>query len=115
MKRSAPHFRHSPHKAAPCKHIAIYFNTIVASFINGKIAEPVASIVGNDMGAAMQKGISYVGRYLSDLSDNFDTLQDVRDEKDALQTKVDELTIENTGSLPTVRSASIYLKAKIAS
>ena len=44
----------------------------------------------------MQKGISYVGRYLSDISDNFDTLEDVRNEKDALQTKVDELTIENT-------------------
>jgi len=44
----------------------------------------------------MQKGISYVGRYLSDISDNLETLKEVRDEKDALQTKVDELTIENT-------------------
>lgn len=52
--------------------------------------------IGNYTVVPMQKGISYVGRYLSDLSDNFDTLQDVRDEKDALQTKVDELTIENT-------------------
>lgn len=53
-------------------------------------------IVGNYTVIPMQKGISYIGRYLSDISDNFDTLQDVRTEKDALQTKVDELTIENT-------------------
>lgn len=52
--------------------------------------------VGNYTVIPMQKGISYIGRYLSDISDNFDTLQDVRSEKDALQTKVDELTIENT-------------------
>ncbi len=52
--------------------------------------------IGNYTVVPMQKGISYVGRYLSDLSDNFDTLQDVRDEKDALQAKVDELNIENT-------------------
>ncbi len=52
--------------------------------------------VGNYTVVPMQKGISYVGRYLSDISDNFDTLQDVREEKDALQAEVDELTIENT-------------------
>lgn len=52
--------------------------------------------VGNYTIVPMQKGISYVGRYLSDISDNFDTLQDVREEKDALQAEVDELTIENT-------------------
>ncbi len=53
-------------------------------------------LIGNYTVVPMQKGISYVGRYLSDISDNFDTLEDVRNEKDALQTKVDELTIENT-------------------
>lgn len=52
--------------------------------------------VGNYTVIPMQKGISYVGRYLSDLSDNFEALQDVRKEKDALQAKVDELTIDNT-------------------
>lgn len=53
-------------------------------------------LVGNYTVVPMQKGISYVGRYLSDLSDNFEALQDVRKEKDALQAKVDELTIDNT-------------------
>lgn len=44
----------------------------------------------------MQKGISYVGRYLSDLSDNFETLDEMKKLNDELQTKVDELTIDNT-------------------
>ena len=44
----------------------------------------------------MQKGISYAGRYLSDISDNFDTLEEVRAENDELKSRVDELTIDNT-------------------
>lgn len=53
-------------------------------------------LVGNYTIIPMQKGISYVGRWLSDISDNFETLEDVRKEKEALQEKVDELTIDNT-------------------
>lgn len=44
----------------------------------------------------MQKGISYVGRYMSDLSDNFATLEAMKKENKELQSKVDELTIDNT-------------------
>ena len=44
----------------------------------------------------MQKGISYAGRYLSDLSDNLDTLEEVRAENEELQSKVDQLSIDNT-------------------
>lgn len=44
----------------------------------------------------IQKGISYVGRYMSDLSDNFATLEDMKKENKELQSKVDELTIDNT-------------------
>ena len=36
----------------------------------------------------MQKGISYVGRYMSDLSDNFATLEDMKKENKELQFKV---------------------------
>ncbi|MDD2979209.1 MAG: rod shape-determining protein MreC [Hespellia sp.] len=43
----------------------------------------------------MQKGINQVGMWLSDLSDNFETLKDARAENKALQEKVDKLTIEN--------------------
>lgn len=44
----------------------------------------------------MQKGISYVGRFMSDLSVNFETLDEMKDENKKLQSKVDELTIDNT-------------------
>ncbi len=44
----------------------------------------------------MQKGISYAGMWLSDLSSNFETLEEVRQENEELQEKVDELTTENT-------------------
>ena len=44
----------------------------------------------------MQKGISYVGRFMSDLSDNFETLEEMKKENKTLQSKVDELTIDNT-------------------
>lgn len=44
----------------------------------------------------MQKGISYVGRFMSDVSDNFDTLEEMKKENKKLQSRVDELTIDNT-------------------
>ena len=44
----------------------------------------------------MQKGISYVGRFMSDVSGNFETLEDVKKENKELQSKVYELTIDNT-------------------
>ncbi|MGF0032851.1 rod shape-determining protein MreC [Bariatricus sp. SGI.154] len=44
----------------------------------------------------MQKGISYVGRFMSDISDNFDTLEEMKKENEKLQSRVDELTIDNT-------------------
>lgn len=44
----------------------------------------------------MQKGINRVGMWMSDLSDNFATLQEIKDENEKLQSKVDELTIENS-------------------
>lgn len=44
----------------------------------------------------MQKGISYVGMWMSDMSDNFETMEEMKKENNALQSKVDELTIDNT-------------------
>lgn len=43
----------------------------------------------------MQKGINTVGILLSDFTDNFATLKEVRAENDALKEKVAELTTEN--------------------
>ena len=44
----------------------------------------------------MQEGISYVGRFMSDLSDNFETLDEMKKANEKLQSKVDELTTDNT-------------------
>ncbi len=52
--------------------------------------------VANYTVVPMQKGISYVGMWLSDLSTNFETMEDMRAENEQLQEQVDELTIENT-------------------
>lgn len=52
--------------------------------------------IGNYTVVPMQKGISYIGRWMSDISDNFETLEDMRKKNQELQEKVDELTIDNT-------------------
>jgi rod shape-determining protein MreC len=44
----------------------------------------------------MQKGISYVGMWMNDLSGNFETMKDMKKKNEELQTKIDELTIDNT-------------------
>lgn len=55
---------------------------------------PLSWIAGYTI-VPMQKGINYVGTWMSDLSSNFSTLQDLRKEKEALQNQVNELTLEN--------------------
>lgn len=52
--------------------------------------------VGNYTVIPMQKGISYVGMWLSDFSDNFKTMEELKKENEELQSRVDELTIDNT-------------------
>lgn len=52
--------------------------------------------VGNYTVIPMQKGISYIGTWMGDFSDNFKTLEELRKENDELQTRIDELTIDNT-------------------
>ena len=44
----------------------------------------------------MQKGISYAGMWMSDVSSNFVTMEEMRKQNDKLQKKVDDLTIDNT-------------------
>jgi len=43
----------------------------------------------------MQSGINHVGTWLGDLSDNFETLQELQDENRELHSLVDELRMEN--------------------
>jgi len=53
-------------------------------------------IVANYTVVPMQKGISYVGMWISDMSDNFETMKEMRKKNEKLQQKVDALTIDNT-------------------
>ena len=55
---------------------------------------PLAWVAGYTV-VPMQKGINRVGMWISDVSDNFATLQEVREENKQLKEKVAELTIEN--------------------
>ncbi len=43
----------------------------------------------------MQQGINQVGGWLNDVTENFETLKQVRDENEKLQARVDELVTEN--------------------
>ncbi len=43
----------------------------------------------------MQKGINTIGMWMNDLTQNFETLQELRKDNELLQSKVDELTIQN--------------------
>ena len=43
----------------------------------------------------MQKGINTVGMWLSDMSDNFATLQEMKEENQALKEKLADMTVEN--------------------
>ena len=55
---------------------------------------PLAWVAGYKV-VPMQNGINRVGMWISDVSDNFATLQEVREENKQLKEKVAELTIEN--------------------
>lgn len=43
----------------------------------------------------MQKGINTIGLWMSDLTKNFETIQELQAENEALQAQVDELTVKN--------------------
>ena len=54
------------------------------------------TFIANDTIVPMQKGISYMGVWISDVSSNFETMEDMQKKNDELQKKVDDLTIDNT-------------------
>lgn len=53
-------------------------------------------VLANYTVVPMQKGISYAGMWMSDLTDNFATLEEMKKDNKELQEKVDNLTIDNT-------------------
>lgn len=83
----------------PSKYWLLIITTICIIFIglslvSDKAAGPFKWVADYTV-VPMQKGINRVGMYLSDLTENFETLQEVKDENTALQKKVDSLTIAN--------------------
>lgn len=55
---------------------------------------PLAWVAGYTV-VPMQKGINTVGMWMSDLSDNFATLQEVKSENKELKDKLAQMTVEN--------------------
>lgn len=55
---------------------------------------PLSWIAGYTI-VPMQKGINTVGMWLSDVSDNFATLQEMKNENQALRDKLADMTVEN--------------------
>lgn len=64
------------------------------SLITDSINGPLRGIANYTI-VPMQKGINTIGMWMSDFTRNFETLQEVRSENEALQAKVDELTVTN--------------------
>lgn len=67
---------------------------MILSMFSNKIEGPFKGIASVTV-IPMQKGINQIGTWLGDVSDNFETLQQVRKENEKLQEKVDELITEN--------------------
>lgn len=83
----------------PSKYIltgiaAVCVGMMLLSYVSG-FQGGVLNTVSGYLFVPIQKGINYVGWYLSDRTDNLQDLRDVMAERDALQEQVDQLTIEN--------------------
>ena len=65
------------------------------SLVTDHVGGPLRAIANYTI-VPMQRGINTIGLWMSDLTQNFETLQEVRDENEKLQAKVDELTIKNS-------------------
>lgn len=61
---------------------------------DGKISGPLRT-VANYTVVPMQNGINTIGVWMNDLTQNFETLQELQAENEALQEKVDDLTVKN--------------------
>lgn len=54
------------------------------------------SLIGSYTIIPMQNGISSIGRWMGDLTDNFKTLDELKKENENLQARLDDMTIDNT-------------------
>ena len=64
------------------------------SLVTDKVNGPLRTVANYTI-VPMQKGINHIGLWMSDLTKNFETLTEVKNENEELQKTVDELTIEN--------------------
>ncbi len=92
--------RRKKRDSIPSKYIlsgiaAVCVGFMLLSYVFGFKGGPLGT-VGGYLFVPIQKGINYVGWYLSDRADNLQDLRLVMAERDALQEQVDQLTIENS-------------------
>lgn len=64
------------------------------SLVTDKVGGPLRAIANYTI-VPMQKGINSVGEWMSDFTQNFATIQELRKENEALQAEVDELKVTN--------------------
>ena len=90
--------RRKPKFKLPSKYMLISLTLLCAVFV---YASFTMNLSGNPLNTAagyifspMQRGINYVGRWISDKTDNLKDLKDVMEENARLKTQVDELTSE---------------------
>jgi len=90
--------RRKPKFKIPSKYMLISLTLLCAVFV---YASFTMNLSGNPLNTAagyifipMQMGINYVGRWISDKTDNLKDLKDVMEENARLKTQVDELTSE---------------------
>lgn len=73
---------------------AICITLMGLSAFAGTGSGPLSWVAGYSV-VPMQKGINTVGMWMSDITDNFSTLQEMRNENRELREKIAEMTIEN--------------------
>lgn len=66
---------------------------LLSAFTDGKAAGPLRGLTNYTI-VPMQKAINKAGVWLSDMTQNFETLEEVKQKNEELQSRVDELTIE---------------------
>ena len=67
---------------------------IVTSFFSDKLAAPLKNAVSSVV-VPLQKGINYMGLWVSDSVDNMQDINRLIDENEKLNEKINELTVEN--------------------
>ena len=64
------------------------------SLITDKVSGPLRAIANYTI-VPMQKGINTIGLWMSDFTQNFETIQELRSKNEDLQAELDELTVKN--------------------